>query len=113
MKLDKITFGKLVKYISLLNPQDFFDVEELDNIVDMPIPEAQPVKANCAEVDYLLKLMSEGNLKIEAIKAYRTLTGAGLKDAKDAVEKYWISKGGTYQPSSATLGDILGKVVEK
>jgi ribosomal protein L7/L12 len=33
----------------------------------------------------LLRAMADGR-KIEAIKAYRTLTGYGLKESKDAVE---------------------------
>jgi ribosomal protein L7/L12 len=43
-------------------------------------------------VDELLLYMGKGTQKIEAIKAYRNLTGAGLKESKDAVERYWVSK---------------------
>jgi ribosomal protein L7/L12 len=38
-----------------------------------------------ADVFTLVSAMS-GDRKIDAIRAYRDLTGAGLKDAKDAVE---------------------------
>jgi len=51
-----------------------------------------PVKADPQQVDDLMKWMVEGTHKIEAIKAYRTLTGLGLKESKDAVEKYWVSR---------------------
>jgi len=35
------------------------------------------------------------------------LTGEGLKEAKDAVERYWIYKNDEVKPAS--LSDILGK----
>ncbi|MFG1646993.1 ribosomal protein L7/L12 [Amycolatopsis sp. NPDC049252] len=44
---------------------------------------AQPQLADLPEVR---KYLMEGK-KIQAIKAYRESTGAGLKDAKDAVER--------------------------
>jgi hypothetical protein len=40
----------------------------------------------------LLALLQEGQ-KIEAIKLYRTRTGAGLRDAKDAVEALGLTHG--------------------
>jgi ribosomal protein L7/L12 len=40
----------------------------------------------------LLALLQKGQ-KIEAIKLYRTRTGAGLKDAKDAVEALGLAHG--------------------
>jgi len=36
----------------------------------------------------MLKAMQDGQ-KIEAIKAHRSLTGYGLKESKDIIEKYW------------------------
>lgn len=48
-------------------------------------PVGEQVRVLCVEVDNLLRAMKD-NKKIEAIKAYRTLTGAGLKESKDAVE---------------------------
>jgi ribosomal protein L7/L12 len=42
-----------------------------------------PAAPDLREIDALLR---EGR-KIQAIKAYRDLTGAGLKDAKEAVER--------------------------
>jgi hypothetical protein len=46
-------------------------------------------RVQCSVVDDLLKVMGVEGKKIEAIKAYRILTGTGLKESKDAVEKYW------------------------
>ena len=41
---------------------------------------------NVIEDPRLVELLQSGK-KIEAIKLYRELTGAGLKEAKDAVER--------------------------
>jgi len=108
MKLDKIKFAKLVAHcVSNGMSAGEWEVEQLDNLTEIDVPEAKPGMAPFSEVDRLMFLMAQGTQKIEAIKCYRTMTGQGLKEAKDAVEKYWVSKpieGG------ATLGDILGKV---
>ena len=40
--------------------------------------------------DNIMQLLRRGQ-KIEAIKAYRAMTSVGLKEAKDAVEKYWYA----------------------
>jgi ribosomal protein L7/L12 len=103
MKLDKMTFAKLVAFISgqfqvHMNSQD---IEALDGLINIEVPMQSPAKANPAEVDELMRLMAGGTQKIEAIKAYRSLTGSMLKESKDAVEKYWVSK------PAATLSDIL------
>jgi ribosomal protein L7/L12 len=52
----------------------------------------EPSKIVEVELNNLMAMMQGGMHKIEAIKSYRTLTGAGLKEAKDAVERHWISK---------------------
>lgn len=57
----------------------------------------------------IAELLARGQ-KIEAIKRYRTLTGVGLKEAKDAVEA-WERAGSasdipTATPSPAPGGDI-------
>lgn len=41
-------------------------------------------------INELMRAIHAGE-KISAIKAYRSLTGYGLKEAKDAVEKDWIN----------------------
>lgn len=90
MKLDKIAFAKVVAHC-VYNGMSAgeYEVEELDNLIDIPVPE--PVKSYSlpSEVDALLAAMNQPGKKIEAIKAYRSLTGAGLKESKDAVERYW------------------------
>ncbi|WP_369234476.1 ribosomal protein L7/L12 [Streptomyces sp. R21] len=55
--------------------------QKLDLVLDhLGLREAEP---RMDEIDALLR---DGK-KIQAIKAYREITGAGLKEAKDAVER--------------------------
>jgi ribosomal protein L7/L12 len=119
MKLDKIKFVKVVGYIQrqfAISMSDY-EMRDFDDLIDVDIPEPVANKASCFDVDNLLMLMNEGTRKIESIKAYRTLTGAGLKESKDAVEKYWslrqldsyakiTDKKKSSEPT--TLGGILG-----
>src|SRR5512140_1750497 len=51
----------------------------------VPPPVAAPVSTVGSPSQAVLDLAAAGQ-KIQAIKLYRTETGAGLKDAKDAVE---------------------------
>jgi ribosomal protein L7/L12 len=93
MKMDRLKFAALISYITALRNdggtlQDY-EIERIDNMTKLPVGE--PVRVPCVEVDNLLRAIKD-NKKIEAIKAYRTLTGAGLKESKDAVEgNYWYS----------------------
>lgn len=92
MKLDKIKFARVVQYVS---EHGFhggnFEIEQLDGMIDIEIEVQQVYPAN-AHIDDLMRLMVEGQRKIEAIKTHRAITGMGLKDSKDAVEKYWCSE---------------------
>lgn len=67
------------------------ELVELDNLIDIEVPTTVPIEF-INQLHYLMSLMQEGTKKIEAIKAYRTLTNYGLKESKDMVEKYWIAK---------------------
>lgn len=94
MKLDKIKFASLIGFISYryhltITPDD---IREMDAIIEVEIPEASRVITNLNDVNDLLKYMAGGTYKIEAIKAYRNLTGVGLKESKDAVERYWVDR---------------------
>ena len=102
MKLDKMQFAYVLAHcISNGMSSGEYEIEELDRRIDIDVPVQDTAKASQFDVDNLMYLMAEGTRKIEAIKAYRKLTGQGLKESKDAVEKYWVSKPGT-------LSDILG-----
>lgn len=114
MKLDKIAFAKLVAFVAGIVQRgivDSTDVEVLDKLIDIPM--AEPVKSYAlpSEVDALLAAMNQPGKKIEAIKAYRVLTNAGLKEAKDAVERYWNELPG--KPETGSLGYILDQAMKK
>jgi len=122
MKLDKIAFARLIAHLqNLLDKRSVLtmsDIEEIDNYIDINIPEPSAIYPSVEDVNNLLMLMAEGTRKIEAIKLHRKLTGYGLKESKDLVEKYWVSKP-IPQPEKqeyradlnqgASLGDILAK----
>jgi len=113
MKLDKIKFARLIGWLERVHALNLQpgDIEQLDNIIDVEMPEAEApivVRPSNADVEHLMVLMAEGTRKIEAIKCHRIITGMGLKESKDAVERYWVSKPiMPIMPSNATLGDIL------
>lgn len=92
MKLDRIKFAKLVGWLSYrFNVQihEYDDLATLDQLTDV---DCQPVevtgKADPATINELMRAIHAGE-KIAAIKAYRSMTGYGLKEAKDAVEAQW------------------------
>jgi len=87
MKLDRIKFATLIGYCANRGMTvDKTDVEVLNALTEINV---EPVPyADDALVNDLLKAMKNGN-KIDAIEAYRSLTGLGLKDSKDAVEAQW------------------------
>lgn len=91
MKLDKVRFATLIGYISRAAGVTFSvsEIVEIDDIINMPIPEPAEKVINIADLHTLMALMQEGSQTIAAIKAYRALTGVGLKESKDVVEKYW------------------------
>jgi ribosomal protein L7/L12 len=107
MKLDKIKFARLIGIIThivnrTLN-EDEIDV--FNHIIDFDV---QETKASCMHVDELLKQMINPDGFINAIKAYRTLTGAGLRESKEAIEKYRNRfSADVPDGQEATLGDIL------
>ena len=108
MKLDKIKFARLIALIvSDIGSIDQHTIEDMDALIDIEIPTA-PVKVPCEMVDELLKQLNAENGFIHAIKAYRVLTGEGLKESKEAIERYRnVPKFPEKKPEEATLGDIL------
>lgn len=93
MRLDKIKFAELVKYITGLRPEVHFEVSELDDLIDINVePVTIPTEhVEAARVDELLQAMAADE-KIKAIRAYRSFTGLGLKESKDAIENNWPNK---------------------
>ncbi len=98
MKLDKMKFAKVVAHcVQNGLSQGDWEIERLDELIEFEVEQPKNVVPFEA-VDELLRCMAGGTEKIQAIKAYRTLTGVGLKESKDAVEKYWVSKPVSYTP---------------
>jgi|Laugrespbdmm15dd_1035085.scaffolds.fasta_scaffold09789_6 ribosomal protein L7/L12 len=98
MKLDKIRFAWLVSYLTEVlnsgNRLTQLTVESLDEIIDVDVPEQAPelIYPKNEQVEALMKHMAEGISKLDAIRYHRDITGMGLKDSKDAVERYWENK---------------------
>lgn len=111
MKLDKIKFARLIGMVTSLAGRtlDSDEIEAFDYVCDVVVPESKYVSE--ANVNELLMQIANPDGFIPAIRAYRTLTGAGLKDAKEAVEKYRFIPATKKEP--ATLGDILNKATER
>lgn len=84
--MDKYELAKLVSMVSVWTGRqlDHGEISDLESFYKVP-----EQKINSSNLQDFMKLMHEGNQKIEAIKAYRTFTGEGLREAKEAVDKYW------------------------
>ena len=108
MKLDRIKFAKLVGWLSYsfnIEIHDYDDLATLDQLTDVDCqPVEVPGKADPATINELMRAIHAGE-KIAAIKAYRSVTGYGLKEAKDAVEKDWERKYSKHE-----LNEKLGKL---
>lgn len=63
-----------------------------------------------------VQALLQSDNKIEAIKVYREATGAGLQEAKDAVEAFEsgapLSIGVTNQPVQSLSGDLHDQIIE-
>lgn len=106
MKLDKIKFAQLCMFIG--RQLDVAELTELDHIVDINVePVEVPGKADPELVNDLLRQIASPDGFIHAIKAYRSLTGVGLKEAKDAIDRYRTIPNFPKKDEPATLGDIL------
>lgn len=85
--MDKIDFARLTSFFTHCAGR-MFSYDELRDL-DALLSVTPQGRAHPGSVNMLLQHMRDGRSKIEAIKEYRQLTGAPLKDAKDAVEAYW------------------------
>jgi ribosomal protein L7/L12 len=84
--MDRIGFARLLVFLNGLTRHNF-DRHEIGEIDGLIAEGLKPATApNAADVRLLLESMATDR-KIEAIKAFRTLTGDGLKESKDAVER--------------------------
>ncbi len=80
-------FAAFISYLTAKcgNTFNAFEVETVAQYVTSLVPN----KASEADIQTLMAEMNNPTGIIPAIKAYRALTNAGLKEAKDAVEKHY------------------------
>ncbi len=71
--------------LGLKEAKDAVDAMEAGRVLPMPAGSARIPGLDPATDPEIRRLVASGEL-IEAIKRYRTLSGAGLKEAKDAIE---------------------------
>jgi len=71
--------------MGLKEAKDAIDAMEAGRALPVPAAPTKTPGLNPASDPEIRRLVEAGEL-IEAIKRYRTLTGAGLKEAKDAIE---------------------------
>lgn len=81
---------QLISYITALKGDGVLMDYEIARILELAKPVEAP-KVDTIQVDALLIEM-QASQKIAAIRAYRALTNAELKESKDAVERYWTAK---------------------
>lgn len=108
MKLDRIKFAMLIGYLVRHCEANIRsdDMGEIDNMIDINV---EPVKTNLVEaarVDELLATMCNGK-KIEAIKAYRLLTGSTLLESKNTVEVNWIKDLKSVEYKASIIGNYF------
>ena len=72
-----------------------------------PTPGQPELNANASPEELL-----RAGKKIEAIKRYRELTGASLKEAKDAIEMVESGRSATLPPKSALLRQVNDSEIE-
>jgi ribosomal protein L7/L12 len=85
--MDKLQFAKLINFVATKAAADDAylsdsDVEFLNTLTSAP--PANPT-LTVDNLNFMLRAMGN-NQKIEAIKAYRAMTGSPLKESKDAIE---------------------------
>lgn len=102
--MDKIAFAQLIGYISsnMATPMERHKIEYVESLIASSVTVQKPVMADAGMINYMLKSI-KANQKIEAIKAYRSLTGYGLKESKDAIEAHWPNKPADYAAIKTTL----------
>lgn len=102
--MNLIKFGRLVNFITL--KAGHLDGNEIGKIIDlvndlMPVPAPMPTPQTYVSASVINEFLEhindarKGKGLIPAIKSYRFLTNAGLKEAKDAVEHYIKYVGGS------------------
>lgn len=108
--MNKIEFARLVNYIASFCRLEDYQIVAIDELTKCATPE--PAKIDRADVDKLLDAMKRG-AKIDAIKHYRSLTGAGLLESKNTIEANWTPvKETQYKAVKEALDHMTGEIRE-
>ena len=86
-KMNHLAFAQIVSWVSAFGSRAM-DADDIRSLEEMAKRLGSGMSSDAARD--LLKAMQDGK-KIEAIKAFRTLTNATLIDSKCAVETYWTA----------------------
>lgn len=93
-----INEARLVSFVTAVGGKelDNYEIERFSLLIKDCQPEQTVSLATqeqvTKEVTTLLYEMNKGYSRIEAIKAHRTLTGWGLKESKNEIERYWVQR---------------------
>jgi ribosomal protein L7/L12 len=110
-KLDRLKFANLIAYVCGRGANiDGADIKAIDDIceIDTQLIYQPTDKIAPEKLDALMKELFNPTSIIPAIKEYRSLTGASLKEAKDAVEKVRSSQFDTADNLKKRMLDSLG-----
>lgn len=86
--MDKIKFANLIAFVQTLKDASHsrLEYDEINELNRLTLAD-ESAKSNPDLVDDLVAAMKDSKF-VEAIKAYRAITGEGLKESKEAIEKY-------------------------
>lgn len=84
MSMDKVSLAVIIGIIAARTGQTMqrYEIEGLESEIAMP-----PAIVSADVVDDLVRAVRQ-NERIAAIKAYRVLTGYGLLESKNAIERF-------------------------
>jgi large subunit ribosomal protein L7/L12 len=82
--IESLTVLELSELVKIL--EEKFGVSAAAPVAAAPVAAAPAEEASGEKSEYTIELKETGDKKIEVIKAVRTITGQGLKEAKDLVD---------------------------
>lgn len=90
MKLDKIKFAEIISWFGhrMKSCMTADEIRWLDKHIDIDVEPVATQYVDAEQINGLLQQIDSPTGFINAIKAYRSLTGCGLKESKEAIERY-------------------------
>lgn len=113
--INDIAFGVLISRITSLveNPLYASTVSDIKDMVKDCVEVPPSGAVSISVLNTLMKSLYNptGGARIEAVKAYRILTGFGLKEAKEAIDAIWPP--GTFITKEVSIGDIPNEALKR